>query len=648
MAQKLGIRTSPLEPVPALALGAIGVTPIERRPRTRPSPPAASTRSRWRSRRWCSPTGASTPRPTGASRSSKRVIPDWVASTVTKVLEGNMLYGTGVGAHLAGHSDAGKTGTTDQYADAWFSGYAPYLEATVWIGYPKGEIPMLNVHGIAVSGPSFPATIWHLYMETAIGKRPDVPFRVPRPSRCGRRGRARTSYRAHRRRRPRTTTGKATGAARSDDDASSTALPTQLATTTSRRPDDHDRAAAAVAETADRDGAATAAGHDGRDHDGDAVARPPGCGRDSVRLVVEELLTLEEAQARILARACGRSRRSGCRSREAAGRVAAEPARALVDLPPFAELGDGRIRRSGGRCAGDAAGGRGRRGQSGEPRPRGRARRWRSPRAGSSRTVPMPSSPSRMLSRHDNDAPRGFVAEPVAVGANVRPRGGDVAAGELVVPAGSRVGAGPLGALAAAGVAEFRAPADLARRRRSTGSELAPPRRAARTRARSTRRTASCSRPRSPPPAQTSSRCRRSPTTRPRTGRRSSVDSRPTSSSPRAASPSGRTTSFGGSRRELGVEEVFWRVAVRPGKPVSFGVRGETLVFGLPGNPVSALVGCELFVKPALRALQGLAEPLPRCEPGRLATPLRARTRPATISCGPARVWTRTGSCSSR
>ena len=74
---------------------------------------------------------------------------------------------------------------------------------------------------------------------------------------------------------------------------------------------------------------------------------------------------------------------------------------------------------------------------------------------------------------------------------------------------------------------------------------------------------------------------------------------------------------------ELGVEEVFWRVAIKPGKPVSFGVRGETLVFGLPGNPVSSLVGCELFVKPALRALQGLREPLPRLEPGRLASPLR-------------------------
>jgi molybdopterin molybdotransferase len=46
-------------------------------------------------------------------------------------------------------------------------------------------------------------------------------------------------------------------------------------------------------------------------------------------------------------------------------------------------------------------------------------------------------------------------------------------------------------------------------------------------------------------------------------------------------------------------------------------------VFGLPGNPVSALVGCELFVKPALRALQGAAQPLPRLEPGQLAIGLR-------------------------
>jgi molybdopterin molybdotransferase len=70
---------------------------------------------------------------------------------------------------------------------------------------------------------------------------------------------------------------------------------------------------------------------------------------------------------------------------------------------------------------------------------------------------------------------------------------------------------------------------------------------------------------------------------------------------------------------ELGVEEVFWRVAVRPGKPVSFGIRGRALVFGLPGNPVSSLVGCELFVRPALRALQGASDPGPRYAAGRLA-----------------------------
>jgi molybdopterin molybdotransferase len=75
--------------------------------------------------------------------------------------------------------------------------------------------------------------------------------------------------------------------------------------------------------------------------------------------------------------------------------------------------------------------------------------------------------------------------------------------------------------------------------------------------------------------------------------------------------------------RELGVEEVFWRVSMKPGKPISFGTRGETLVFGLPGNPVSALVGCELFVKPAVRALQGLADPLPRFQPGRLSSGVR-------------------------
>ncbi len=109
----------------------------------------------------------------------KRAVPDWVAAEVVRILEENMTQGTGVGAYFGGTS-AGKTGTTDNYADAWFCGFFPGLEATIWIGYPKGEIPMTSVHGIAVSGPTFPATIWKLFMERAIKYAP-FPKAFPAP-----------------------------------------------------------------------------------------------------------------------------------------------------------------------------------------------------------------------------------------------------------------------------------------------------------------------------------------------------------------------------------------------------------------------------------------------------------------------------------
>jgi penicillin-binding protein 1A len=101
----------------------------------------------------------------------KRVIPDWVAAEVTRILGENMTSGTGTGAYF-GQTSAGKTGTTDNFADAWFCGFTPSLEATIWIGYPQGEIPMTSVHGIAVSGPTFPATIWRLFMERAVKNSP--------------------------------------------------------------------------------------------------------------------------------------------------------------------------------------------------------------------------------------------------------------------------------------------------------------------------------------------------------------------------------------------------------------------------------------------------------------------------------------------
>jgi molybdopterin molybdotransferase len=75
----------------------------------------------------------------------------------------------------------------------------------------------------------------------------------------------------------------------------------------------------------------------------------------------------------------------------------------------------------------------------------------------------------------------------------------------------------------------------------------------------------------------------------------------------------------------LGVEEAFWGVAMRPGKPLSFGTREGTLVFGLPGNPVSSLVGALLFLLPAVRALQGQRHPEPGFGVGTLAAPAARR-----------------------
>jgi molybdopterin molybdotransferase len=104
----------------------------------------------------------------------------------------------------------------------------------------------------------------------------------------------------------------------------------------------------------------------------------------------------------------------------------------------------------------------------------------------------------------------------------------------------------------------------------------------------------------------------------------------------------------------LGVEEAFWGVRMRPGKPISFGTRGATLVFGLPGNPLSAVVGFLAFVEPALRRLAGEPDAAMRTVPARLAagavpsggraTFLTARLRPAADGVLEAEPTTRQGS----
>ena len=98
---------------------------------------------------------------------------------MTRILEENLHDGTGTRAYF-GRPAAGKTGTTDDHTDAWFVGYTPALSAAVWVGYPNATIEMFSVHGIAVSGGSFPAIIWNLFMSGALARTPPADWPQPR------------------------------------------------------------------------------------------------------------------------------------------------------------------------------------------------------------------------------------------------------------------------------------------------------------------------------------------------------------------------------------------------------------------------------------------------------------------------------------
>jgi molybdopterin molybdotransferase len=210
----------------------------------------------------------------------------------------------------------------------------------------------------------------------------------------------------------------------------------------------------------------------------------------------------------------------------------------------------------------------------------------------------------------------------VTAGAHVRDRGGDIRGGDTIVRAGTRLAPAHIGALAAAGVVEVSCGARPRAAVLATGTELRPP-----------------GEPLGPGEIYEANGVVLAAAL---VSAGATVERLPTvaddESAHREAVAAGLAadvlvTSGGVSvgphdlvrrvEQELGVEEVFWGVAVKPGKPVAFGVRGSTLVFGLPGNPVSSLVGFELFVRPAVLALQGAADPLPRFELGRLARAVR-------------------------
>jgi penicillin-binding protein 1A len=107
----------------------------------------------------------------------RRVLSPNVAAQLTHALQGVVQYGTGTAASLGARPVAGKTGTAEDFKDAWFCGYVPQLATCVWVGYPKGEISLYNVEGVAaVAGGTLPATIWHNFMTGAVGNLPVKDF----------------------------------------------------------------------------------------------------------------------------------------------------------------------------------------------------------------------------------------------------------------------------------------------------------------------------------------------------------------------------------------------------------------------------------------------------------------------------------------
>jgi membrane peptidoglycan carboxypeptidase len=102
------------------------------------------------------------------------------AAIEDQMLQGVVQYGTGTAASLANWQVAGKTGTTENYGDAWFVGFTPDLVTAVWVGYPNKLVPMTTeFHGHTVEGGTYPALIWKAFMQAALPYRKYTPSSFP-------------------------------------------------------------------------------------------------------------------------------------------------------------------------------------------------------------------------------------------------------------------------------------------------------------------------------------------------------------------------------------------------------------------------------------------------------------------------------------
>jgi penicillin-binding protein 1A len=173
LAHRMGIQ-SKLKPVPSIVLGVNAVSPLDLASAYATLADGGVAHDPTILTKVVFPDGhtenASQPK-------GRQIVDPKVAAAVTRVLEANVQSGTGTAAALSGRPAAGKTGTTDSFADAWFAGWVPQLATVTWVGYPTSERPMRGVHGIAgVTGGTLPAEIWHTFMTGALQGQPVEQF----------------------------------------------------------------------------------------------------------------------------------------------------------------------------------------------------------------------------------------------------------------------------------------------------------------------------------------------------------------------------------------------------------------------------------------------------------------------------------------
>ena len=177
LAHEMGIRTK-LEPVASIGLGSNSVGVLEMASAYATIAAGGVYSEPMAIRKVVLPTGEVDRGAGWGKVKQHRVFSDGVAYQVARILKMNVQAGTGTGAN-PGFPAGGKTGTTDDFGDAWFAGITTNASTVVWVGYPNAKIPMTAVHGIRVAGGTFPATIWRLFTVGAFGKNPPGDWPLP-------------------------------------------------------------------------------------------------------------------------------------------------------------------------------------------------------------------------------------------------------------------------------------------------------------------------------------------------------------------------------------------------------------------------------------------------------------------------------------